>query len=125
MSDHDFAYKDFGTYNRNSCDYPDYAKLVCESILKQESQFGILICSTGIGISICANKFKGIRAALCSDSFSAKMCREHNNSNVLALGAKIIGEGLALNILETFLQTSFSNETRHMKRIAKIKSFES
>ena len=84
-----------------------------------------MICSTGIGISICANKFKGIRAALCSDSFSARMCREHNDVNVLDKEEKIIGEDLALNILETFLQTSFSNEDRHIKRIAKIKSLES
>lgn len=121
LEQHDFIYKDYGTYNKNSCDYPDYAKLVCESINNNKSKFGILICNTGIGISICANKFNGIRAALCHNSFMAKMSREHNDANILALGAGLIGKDLALDILKTFLQTNFSGELRHVKRIDKLR----
>ena len=124
LEQHNFIYKDYGTYDKNSCDYPDYAKLVCESIINNKSKFGVLICNTGIGISICANKFSGIRAALCNNSFGARMSREHNDANVLALGAGVIGKDLALDILKTFLQTNFSDELRHVKRIDEIKKLE-
>lgn len=113
-------YKDYGSYDQASCDYPEYAKAVCRSINEGECDKGILICGTGIGISITANKIKGIRAALCSDSFSAEATRLHNDANVLALGGRVIGPGLALNIVDTFLNTEFSNEERHLRRIKGI-----
>lgn len=113
-------FKNFGTTTMESCDYPDYAKAVSESILKGECDKGILICGTGIGISIAANKHKGIRAALCHDCFSAKATREHNDSNILAMGARVIGPGLALEIVKIFLETDFSNDERHLRRIKKI-----
>ena len=113
-------YKDFGAYTEESCDYPDIAKAVCRAILAGECERGILICGTGIGISISANRFKGIRAALCGDCFSAKATREHNDSNVLALGARVTGAGLALQIVDTWLDTPFSEGPRHKTRIAKI-----
>lgn len=113
-------YKDFGTYTTESCDYPDIAKTVCRAILAGECDKGILICGTGIGISITANRFKGIRAALCGDCFSAKATREHNDANVLALGARVVGPGLACQIVDTWLDTPFSEGPRHKVRIAKI-----
>ena len=113
-------YHDFGTFSKDSTDYPIYAKLVCNSILNGECDKGILICGTGIGISITANKFKGIRAALCGDCFSAQATREHNDANVLALGARVTGVGLAIKIVETFLNTPFSEDERHIKRIRQI-----
>lgn len=114
------AVKDYGCYSEESCDYPVYAKAVAEGILKNEVKQGILICGTGIGISITANKIKGIRAALCGDTFSARATREHNNANILALGARVTGEGLALDIVDTFLETKFSNDERHIRRINMI-----
>ena len=112
---------DHGTYSEDSVDYPDYAAKLCEDITSGASgaQKGILICGTGIGISIAANKCKGIRAALCGDVFSAKMCREHNNANVLCLGARIIGVELAQAIVEAFLEGSFEGG-RHQRRIDMI-----
>lgn len=114
------AVKDYGCYSEESCDYPVYAKAVAEGILKDEVKQGILICGTGIGISITANKIKGIRTALCGDTFSARATREHNNANILALGARVTGEGLALDIVDTFLETKFSNDERHIRRINMI-----
>ena len=114
------AVKDYGCYSEESCDYPVYAKAVAEGILKDEVKQGILICGTGIGISITANKIKGIRAALCGDTFSARATRQHNNANILALGARVTGEGLALDIVDTFLETKFSNDERHIRRINMI-----
>lgn len=114
------AVKDYGCYSEESCDYPVYAKAVAEGILNDEVKQGILICGTGIGISITANKIKGIRAALCADTFSARATREHNNANILALGARVTGEGLALDIVDTFLETKFSNDERHIRRINMI-----
>lgn len=113
-------YKDFGTYSKDSCDYPVFAKKVAEAVVNKECEFGILICGTGIGISIAANKMKGIRAALCHDCFSAEATREHNDANILAMGARVIGPGLALKIVDTFLDTPFSNDTRHIRRIGLI-----
>jgi ribose 5-phosphate isomerase B len=120
LDDKKIAYKDFGTYSMDSVDYPDYAKLVAESVLSGESESGILICGTGIGISIAANKFRGIRAALCSDCFSAEATRLHNNANILAMGGRVVGPGLAVKIVETFLNTPFSEDARHERRIQKI-----
>jgi len=113
-------YKNFGTYSEQSCDYPVYGKLAANAVARGECDRGILICGTGIGISITANKIKGIRCALCSDCFSAKATREHNNANMLAFGARVIGPGLAVEIVKTFLNTEFSNEERHIRRIAQI-----
>ncbi|PWJ48579.1 ribose 5-phosphate isomerase B [Faecalicatena contorta] len=114
------AYLDFGTYEEMSTDYPIYGKKVAEAILSKECERGIIICGTGIGISIMANRYKGIRAALCSDCFSAEATRLHNNANILALGTRVIGEGLALKIVDTFLETPFSNDERHIKRVSML-----
>ena len=113
-------YRDFGCFSEASCDYPDYAKPVANAVVKGECEFGILICGTGIGISITANKIKGVRAALCTDCFCAEATRLHNNANILALGGRVVGEGLALKIVDTFLDTPFSNDERHIRRINKI-----
>ena len=112
--------KDLGTYTEDSCDYPDIAKTVADSILKGECDKGILVCGTGIGMSIAANKIKGIRAAVCGDTFSAKMTRVHNNANILCLGARVIGEELAVEILNAFLSAEFESGGRHERRVNKI-----
>ena len=113
-------YKDYGTYSDASCDYPVYGKAVAQAVAAGDCEKGILICGTGIGISITANKVPGVRAALCSDCFSAQATREHNDANVLAMGARVLGEGLALKIVDTFLDTQFSNDERHIRRISMI-----
>lgn len=115
--------KDFGIHNVESCDYPDIAIQVAESVAREEVQYGILVCGTGIGISIAANKVPGIRAALCSDTFSAHATREHNNANILALGERTVGMGLALDIVDTFLNAEFEGG-RHQTRIDKITNIE-
>lgn len=114
------AYKDFGCYSTESVDYPIYARKVAKAILNGECENGILICGTGIGISIAANKMPGIRAALCTDCFCAQATREHNDANILAMGGRVVGAGLALKIVDTFLDTPFSNDERHKRRIALI-----
>lgn len=113
-------YNDFGTYSDASCDYPVYGKAVAKAVASGECERGIIICGTGIGISIAANKVHGIRAALCGDCFSAEATRQHNDANVLALGARVVGPGLALKIVDTFLDTPFSNGERHIRRIEMI-----
>ena len=117
------TYRDFGTYDEHSCDYADYAKKVALSVKEGDSQFGILVCGTGIGMSLAANKVKGIRAAVCSDHFSAKYTRLHNDANVLCLGQRVVGEGLALELVDLFLNTKFEGG-RHAQRIAKIAEIE-
>ncbi len=119
LDEQGLAYKDFGTYDEESCDYPDYAKKVAEAILSGECEKGILTCGTGIGITIAANRFKGIRAANCTNSFMAQETRRHNDANILGMGERVIGVGTALKILETFLNTPFSEGERHVRRIAK------
>ena len=122
-SDHggfELKYKDFGTYSADSCDYPVYGRAVAKAVASGECDRGILICGTGIGISITANKVKGIRAALCSDCYSAQATREHNDANILAMGARVLGDGLALKIVDTFLDTPFSGDERHIRRISMI-----
>lgn len=114
------AYQNFGTNSEDSCDYAVYAKKVAHAVADGKCETGILICGTGIGISITANKVKGIRAALCGDCFSAKATREHNDANILAMGARVVGAGLALEIVKTFLETPFSNDERHIRRISQI-----
>lgn len=120
LEENNIPYKDYGCYDEAVCDYPVYAKAVAKAIVEGECDRGILICGTGIGISIAANKVKGIRAALCHDTFSAQATREHNDANILAMGARVIGPGLAVKIVDTFLHTDFSGEERHVKRIQMI-----
>ena len=112
-----YEFKDFGTYSTEACDYPVYGKLVANAIVSGECDKGILVCGTGIGISIAANKVPGIRAAVCTDCFTAEATRQHNDANVLALGGRVVGKGLALKIVETFLTTPFSNAERHIRRV--------
>ncbi len=114
------AWRDFGTDSAASCDYPVYARAVAKAVASGECERGILICGTGIGVSITANKQPGIRCALCGDCFSAQATRAHNDANVLALGARVVGAGLALMIVDTFLDTPFSNDERHLRRISMI-----
>ena len=118
-----YEIKDFGTYTEDSCDYPDYGVKVAEEVAAKNFDFGIIVCGTGIGISISANKVPGIRAALCSDTFSAHATREHNNANILALGERVVGKGLALDIVDTFLNAKFQGD-RHQRRIDKITDIE-
>ncbi|MBP3205162.1 MAG: ribose 5-phosphate isomerase B [Lachnospiraceae bacterium] len=112
--------KDFGCPDRSSCDYPVFGRAAAEAVASGECEKGIVICTTGIGISISANKVKGIRCALCGDVLSAKMTRLHNDANMLAMGAGIVGDNLAMEIVDTFLGTAFSDEERHKRRIALI-----
>lgn len=123
LKEKNLEYEDFGTYTESSCDYPDFALKVAEKVSQGEFNFGILICGTGIGISISANKVPGIRAALCGDTFSAHACREHNDANILALGERVVGAGLALDIVDTFLSAQFLGG-RHANRVNKIKDIE-
>lgn len=116
-------FKDYGTYDKSSCDYPDIAKVACEGIASGECEIGVLICGTGIGISMAANKVKGIRAACCSDYYSAKYTRLHNDANVLCMGGRVVGEGLAMEMVDVFLNTKFEGG-RHQKRVDKITAIE-
>lgn len=113
---------DLGCYEPVSCDYPEYGKKVAHAVASGEYEKGIIICGTGIGISLAANKVRGIRAALCTDCFMAEMSRQHNDANILALGARVIGPGLALKIVDTFLDTEFSEDERHIRRIRGIEA---
>lgn len=117
LKERGFEIKDFGCDSTASCDYPVYAKKVAEAVASGECELGILICGTGIGMSMAANKVDGIRAALCADCFSAKATREHNNANILCMGARTTGPGLALMITDIFVDTPFSNDERHIRRI--------
>ncbi len=120
LDEQKIVYQNFGTYSEEACDYPVFAKQVAHAVADGTCEKGILICGTGIGISIAANKVKGIRAALCGDCFSAKATREHNDANILAMGARVIGAGLAIEIVKTFLETPYSNAPRHANRVAQI-----
>ncbi|MFP4697386.1 MAG: ribose 5-phosphate isomerase B [Eubacteriales bacterium] len=122
LKDNNIEFKDYGCFHEDSCDYPEYAKKVAKAIQDKICKQGILICGTGIGISIAANKMNGIRAALCHDCFSAEATRLHNDANVLVMGGRVIGQGLALKIVDVFLNTDFSNDERHTRRINKIES---
>ena len=115
---------DYGTYTLDSCDYPDFAEKAAKAVASGECEKGIVLCTTGIGISIAANKVKGIRCALLSDIWSAKMTREHNDTNMMAMGAAIVGEMLGLQIVDTWLGTEFSNEAKHQRRIDKTMALE-
>ena len=118
------AYKDYGCFDKTSCDYPDYAALAARAVASGECERGIVLCTTGIGVSISANKIKGIRCALLSDKMSARLTREHNDTNMMALGAGAVGEMLALEIVDTWLDTPFSGVARHQRRIDKIMALE-
>lgn len=123
LKEQNIPYRDFGTYTEESCDYPDIAKSVCEAIKHGECDKGILICGTGIGISIAANKIKGIRCALCHDYFSAKYTRLHNDSQIIAFGARVIGPGLACELVDVFLNTPFEGG-KHAVRVDKMMTLE-
>lgn len=119
-----YEVKDFGTYSSDSCDYPDYAGAAARAVASGECQKGIVLCTTGIGVSIAANKVQGVRCALLTDTWSAKMTRLHNDTNMMALGAGVVGENLALEIADTWLNTEFSGEARHQRRIQKVMDLE-
>lgn len=116
----DALFLDCGTFSRDSVDYPDYAKAVADKIKDDEADCGVLICGSGIGISIAANRIKGIRAALCTDMTMARLCREHNDANIVVLGGQLTGHAVATDIVRTFLDTPFSQGERHLRRINKI-----
>ena len=118
------AYKDFGCYDKTSCDYPDFAGPAAKAVASGECDRGIVVCTTGIGVSITANKVKGIRCALLSDVMSARLTREHNDTNMMAIGAGVTGEMLALVIVDTWLNTAFSHAERHQRRIDKVMALE-
>lgn len=111
---------DKGCFDKSSCDYPVFGRAAAQAVASGECEKGIVICTTGIGISITANKVKGVRCALCSDTLTARMTREHNDSNMLAMGAGIVGENLAMSIVDTFLDTEFSGAERHQRRVDMI-----
>ena len=115
---------DFGTYTSASCDYPDYAEKAAKAVASGECEKGIVLCTTGIGISIAANKIPGVRCALLHETWSAKMTREHNDTNMMALGAAVTGQMLALQIVDTWLGTEFSGEAKHQRRIDKVCALE-
>ena len=119
-----YTVKDFGCFNPGSCDYPDFCGAAAKAVASGECQKGIVLCTTGIGASITANKVRGIRCALLSDVLSARLTRLHNDTNMMALGAGIVGEGLALEIVQVWLNTEFSEEERHKKRIQKVMALE-
>ena len=118
-----YEFEDVGTFSEASCDYPLYAEKVAKKVVETQGR-GVLVCGTGIGMSIAANKFKGIRAAHCTDTFSAQMTREHNDSNILCLGERITDTDLALDIVKIWLETAFSEGERHINRIKLIKDIE-
>ena len=123
LTEKGYDYKDFGTDSTDSCDYPDFALPAAEAVASGECDKGIVVCSTGIGVSIVANKVPGVRCAHCHDSYCAEFTRLHNDSNVLALGEKVVGVGYALKIVETFLTTQFEGG-RHQRRVDKITAIE-
>lgn len=123
LKERNIEFKDFGTNSTASVDYPDYAEIVCNAVVSGECERGILVCGTGIGISIAANKVKGIRAALCGDSFSAKMAKQHNNANVICLGGRVTGSELAFSIVDAWIDNEFLGG-RHQNRIDKIHALE-
>ena len=119
-----YEVKDFGTYTAASCDYPDFAGAAAKAVGSGECQRGIVLCTTGIGVSVTANKVKGVRCALLSDLMTAKLTREHNDTNMMALGAGVVGPKLALEIVDMWLNTEFSHDERHQRRIDKMMAYE-
>lgn len=123
LKEHDYETKDLGTFSGESADYPDIAVQVSETVLSGEADCGILVCGTGIGMSIAANKLNGIRAAHCTDPYSARMAREHNNANIITLGGRITGEELAYEIVSAYLEAEFQGG-RHQRRVDKMTALE-
>ena len=123
LAQNNMEFVDYGTHSEESCDYPDFAHALAEGMECGECEKGILICGTGIGMSICANKFKGIRAACCSDYFSAKATRSHNDANILCMGERVVGPGMAVELLRVFLETPFEGG-RHQRRVDQIAAIE-
>ncbi len=123
LKEKDLSVEDFGTYTAESCDYPDFALPACEAVASGKCKKGILVCGTGIGMSICANKVDGIRAAVCNEEYSTEFTRRHNNANVLCLGQRVLSEELACRIVDIFLNTEFEGG-RHQRRIDKITAIE-
>ena len=123
LEDKKIVYKDYGCYCKDSCDYPDFGEAVAEAVVSGECNLGIIVCGTGIGISIAANKVPGIRAAHCTDTFSARCSRQHNDANILALGERVTGVGLAIDIVDSFLEAKFEGG-RHERRVNKITQIE-
>ena len=123
LRERNISYKDFGTYSEESCEYPVYAEAVSKAVAAGEYDKGILVCGTGIGMCIAANKIRGIRAAVCSDCFSAELTRRHNDANILTLGERVVGSGLAMKIVDTFLSTPFEGG-KHAKRVEMIRGLE-
>ena len=119
----EYEVEDKGTHSEASCDYPDFARLVAVDVAAGKADRGIVFCGTGIGVAIAANKIKGIRAAVCGDAYSARMCRQHNDANILTLGERVTGKGLALDIVKTWLETAFEGG-RHQVRVDKIMALE-
>ena len=119
-----YEVKDFGTYTADSCDYPEFAEAAAKAVANGECDRGIVLCTTGIGVSITANKVKGVRCALLTDTMTARLTREHNDTNMMALGAGVVGQLLALQIVDTWLEPPFSNEARHQRRIDKLMAVE-
>ena len=124
LEDKGYEVRDFGTRDKASCDYPDFAGPAARAVASGEAEKGIVICTTGIGVSITAKKISGIRCALCQDVTTARLTRLHNDANVLAIGAGVVGENVAMDVVDTFLSTAFSGEERHARRIAKIAEYE-
>ena len=120
LEDKGYECKDYGCFDKSSCDYPDFGRAAAEAVASGECEKGIVVCTTGIGISMVANKVKGVRCALCTDAYLAKMTRLHNDANVLALGGGYLGDNLAYEIVDTFLDTEFSQGENHIRRIKKI-----
>jgi ribose 5-phosphate isomerase B len=124
LTEKGIEYQDFGTYSAESVDYPDISRAVAEAVAGAKCDRGIILCGTGIGVCIAANKVKGIRAALCHDTFSAQMSREHNDANVLTMGGRVIGFGLARAVVDKWLTTEFAGGGRHARRVSKISELE-
>lgn len=124
LQDKGYEVEDFGTYTKDSCDYPEFAAAAAKAVASGACEKGIVLCTTGIGVSITANKIDGIRCALLSDVWSAKMTRLHNDTNMMAIGAGVVGQNLALEIVDTWVGTEFSGEARHQRRIDKVMALE-
>ena len=124
LSEKGYEIRDFGCYNETSIDYPDFAFPAAEAVASGEYERGIFVCTTGIGMSVCANKVRGVRCALCTTTFQASMTRQHNDTNILALGQQTVDEDLAKQIVDVWLTTEFSNGERHVRRIQKISDYE-